>query len=911
MIGKTLSNRYRVLRELGSGGMAWVYLAEDTKESKLVAVKVLYPQFSQDLSYVQRFNREAKLASTLTDSHIVRVLDYGADRDDYYLVMEYVEGQNLRDTLLDRGALPWREALDITDQLATALEHANAHDVVHRDIKPQNMMLTETGLLKVLDFGIARIAALPSLTQSGFVGSPYYVSPEQAMSEEVDIRSDIYSSGIVLYELLTGKTPFDAKSPWSIINQHISHEPPEIDLSNGNIPEECRYLLDRMIAKRPDDRFQNPTILRQAIASILAGQQITREMLATSSFVVPDEAGLADSLYQRALAALEVKEWDRAVDLLNQTLNYNPDYPEVSEKLFYAEHQSLLVSLYNTAQRAIRHSSWAEAIENLSGVVKLDPDYKDAAQLLEKARQGLEKEDAQKLVTSLYEEGVAHYEAGRWQEAEEAFLEVQRLSPGHERVGRFLTEVEAQLHPTFFQRLTRPLRQMIPPERRSQAFLGFLLVLAIIFLIFVIVTSVVPNAEERQAEQLKILYAQAQEAIANEDEGQAIALLEQILTENPDYADAAALRRELVATPTPTSLPTPTLAPTPTLPPTPTENPLLAVLDEAQRAVSNEQWTEALDILAEMRAANPGYDHVGISAVMCDAYVGRGLETLDRVEPANEETMVRQALADFEAGLKECPRRTDLQDQAERAEAYLQALNTPPDDYDTIIRLLNPIVAAEPTYASDLARQRLYEAYLERGQTRQQAGEMVGALGDYQAALDLPVDDPSLAQRRHAELLLSLTQQPQASPVPSPTVAEPSIVEEETPGLATSTPSPTPTETDIKYLAPELVTPENDTVFAGRLTEVFVRWQPIEGLEQDEYYDLTLMYIYADEPRYWGLATQETEVQLSPDIGVGEAGQDRFYWWVTVRKQDTAPTSDGLDLAVSPQSEIRTFIWTP
>ncbi|MCP4583360.1 MAG: serine/threonine protein kinase, partial [candidate division Zixibacteria bacterium] len=226
----------------------------------------------EDLSYIQRFNREAKLASTLTDPHIVRVLDYGADRDVYYLVMEYIEGRNLREVLTEKGIFPWKNALETIDQLATALEHAHPHGVVHRDIKPQNMMLTDAGLLKVLDFGIARIPTLPSLTQSGFIGSPYYVSPEQAMGEEVDIRSDIYSSGIVLYELLSGKIPFEAKSPWSIISQHITNEPPPINLSEGDIPDEVHQLLHGMIAKRPEDRFPTPTSLRRAITAVLAGQ---------------------------------------------------------------------------------------------------------------------------------------------------------------------------------------------------------------------------------------------------------------------------------------------------------------------------------------------------------------------------------------------------------------------------------------------------------------------------------------------------------------------------------------------------------------------------------------------------------------------------------------------------------------
>jgi serine/threonine-protein kinase len=330
--------------------MAKVYLAEDVKAHTLVAAKLLYPQFGEDLSFIQRFNREAKLASTLTDPHIVRVLDYGADRDLHYLIMEYIEGQDLSERLKAVGCFEWRQALEVLDQLATALEHAHRHGVVHRDIKPQNMMLDDTGMLKVLDFGIARVPTLPSLTQSGFIGSPYYASPEQAMGEEVDIRSDIYSSGIVLYELLSGNIPFDAKSPWSIISQHITTEPPPIDLKEGEIPQNVHDLLSCMLAKRPEERFQSPTGLRQAISAVLAGQPLPP----------PDEAPavtetgkqtIVASLKERAAQAVEAQEWVRAADLLGQAAKIVPHDPDLLEDLTRAEAEARLSALYRAGCR--------------------------------------------------------------------------------------------------------------------------------------------------------------------------------------------------------------------------------------------------------------------------------------------------------------------------------------------------------------------------------------------------------------------------------------------------------------------------------------------------------------------------------------------------------------------------------
>jgi tetratricopeptide (TPR) repeat protein len=293
------------------------------------------------------------------------------------------------------------------------------------------------------------------------------------------------------------------------------------------------------------------------------------------------------------------------------------------------------------------------------------------------------------------------------------------------------------------------------------------------------------------------------------------------------------------------------------------------------------------------------------------------MEIIANIEPNDEEALIRAALADFEAGATKCPRRADLRDQAERAAAYLDAINTSVTEYDRLIQLLTPIVAVEPDYADSNAKNRLYAAYLHRADTRRKAADVVGALSDYEAALALSVADPSQAQDHRAELLLSFAQDAETSrPTPAPLSTstssaggnqEPPVDSGSPPAQAEETPEPV----RIRFGPPQLINPANDSVFAGKFTEVFVEWEPIGGLAADEYYDLTVMYIFADAPQYWGLATRETRIQLNPDIGVGRAGGDRFYWWVTVRKANSAPSSNSLDLPVSRQSEGRTFIWTP
>ena len=913
MVGKILGNRYRILREIGSGGMAWVYLAEDMKESHLVAVKILYPQFGQDLSYVHRFNREAKLASAMTDSHIVRVLDYGADRDVSYLVMEYIEGRDLREVLTEKGRYPWKNALDLLDQLATALEHAHGHGVVHRDIKPQNIMLTEDGMLKVLDFGIARVSALPSITQSGFIGSPYYVSPEQAMMstdgddrDEIDVRSDIYSAGIVLYELLSGKVPFDAKSPWSIISQHIATPPPPIEVLEEDTPETVQELLDRMIAKNREERFQTPTALRRAISATLAGRPIPDLTLDTRPIEAPDQIDMAESLYHRALEAIETEEWARATDLLNQTLKINPEHGQAQEQLQLAEQQGFLQSRYNTAIRAMERKAWQESVSKLQSIVEIDPNYKDVQTLLDRSQQSLAHETTQQQVATSYVEGVSHMERERWVEALTAFQEVQRLSPGYKRTEEFLQQAAQKSRPPLIQQVLAPILKILPRENINRWGLvgGLVIGLLVIFITLSSRTSATGDVNDN--DQLKTAYEQAQQALENDNTYEAISLLDQILSQNPDYADAAELRRDLVAA----------LTPTPATVSVQPGDPLAETLAKAEDSIEVDQWSEAIESLEQIRASAPEFEAARVMSLFCDAYIGRGIETLNTIqeEENTEQDILQRALADFEAGMVECPKRIDLQDQVVRAEAYLAALKTSANDYETLIKSLTPIVAAAPAYAGGNTRLLLYETYLKRGAVRTENSDFVGALGDYEAALALNVAEPSEAQTRRAALILAFQQsgQPLAQTLQTPEVAPSTPVAAEDPPPTNNTEVVAdPASVDLNLSPPLPLSPEDDTIFGGKFAEVVLTWQSNAPLAADDYFDVTVMHFFDNEPVYWGINTTDTQVQIPPDIGVGVAGNDRFYWWVTIRKANSAPSVNSIDLPRSSQSEARTFVWSP
>jgi serine/threonine protein kinase len=463
VIGEILGNRYRLLEEAGSGGMAWVYLGEDLLDGRKVAVKVLYPQYTEDMAYIQRFTREAKLAQGLDDPHIVRVLNYGSDRDVHYLVMEYIEGKDLKEILQIRGHLPYQEALSIVSQVAEALRRANERGIVHRDIKPQNLMVTTKGTTKVLDFGIARVRALPSLTQSGFVGSPYYISPEQAMGENVDIRSDIYSLGVVSYEMLTNSLPFHAGSPWAIISQHIASAPSTTLLEQVAVPRVVTQLVLKAMSKRPEDRFQSPEELLQAIQAVMDGKELPTVRPPSSLPSSKVHQLLLSSLYGRAREAAESSQWTQAVNLYAQILNYAPDYRDVSLQLAEAGRQKRLKALYSAAEQAIAGQRWQEAIDELAEIVEMEPDYRQAHALLAQAVATVKKQRQEERLAALYQQGLRHLMVEEWREAIDCLEKVAQGDESYQDVARHLAEARRGA-----RRVTSIIRRLTSRRNRKE-----------------------------------------------------------------------------------------------------------------------------------------------------------------------------------------------------------------------------------------------------------------------------------------------------------------------------------------------------------------------------------------------------------------------------------------------------------
>ncbi|MDA8194527.1 MAG: protein kinase [Thermaerobacter sp.] len=271
MVGNVLGGRYEVLERIGTGGMSLVYRARDVTLNRLVAVKILKHQWAEDEEVVRRFDQEARSAASLVNRHVVQVYDVGCDQGDvHYIVMELVAGQTLR-VLIDREApLPYARALDIADQVLAGLEVAHAKKLVHRDIKPQNILVAEDQTVKVTDFGIAYAATSGTLVNTGsLLGTVQYLSPEQARGKMIGHHSDLYSLGVVLFEMLTGRLPFEGDSAIGVAIKHLQDEAPTVISLQPDVPVAVNAVVMRALAKDPAERYQSARGFRQDIERIL------------------------------------------------------------------------------------------------------------------------------------------------------------------------------------------------------------------------------------------------------------------------------------------------------------------------------------------------------------------------------------------------------------------------------------------------------------------------------------------------------------------------------------------------------------------------------------------------------------------------------------------------------------------
>jgi len=277
-VSKMYGGRYEIEDRIGAGGMAIVYRAKDTLLNRTVAIKVLREQLASDEGFIRRFRREAQAAASLSHQNIVSIFDVGKDGQEDYIVMEYVLGSTLKDVIRQEAPMPPQKALKIARQIAEALAHAHANHIIHRDIKPQNILITLDGRVKVTDFGIARAVSSATLTHTGdIVGSVHYLSPEQAKGSPINEQSDIYSLGIILYEMITGKVPHDGDTPITIALKHIQEDVELPSKIGMEVPPEIDTLIMKALAKSVNDRYKSALEFLEDLDRIQTGQTIIWE----------------------------------------------------------------------------------------------------------------------------------------------------------------------------------------------------------------------------------------------------------------------------------------------------------------------------------------------------------------------------------------------------------------------------------------------------------------------------------------------------------------------------------------------------------------------------------------------------------------------------------------------------------
>jgi serine/threonine protein kinase len=275
LIGTFFDGRYQVVRKLGAGGMANVYLAEDQELGRGVAIKILNDRHANDEQFVERFRREAKNAAALSHPNIVSIYDRGEAEGTYYIAMEYLDGRTLKELIVQRGPAPVTVSVEYARQVLSALRFAHRHGIVHRDIKPHNVLVDAEGRVKVTDFGIARAGASQMTEAGSIVGTAQYLSPEQARGGDVDQRSDLYSLGVVLYELITGTLPFNGDTPVEIAMKHLSTVPEPPSERRPDIPRDLDLIVMRALAKDPDDRYASAEEMDADLERFLRGAAIS------------------------------------------------------------------------------------------------------------------------------------------------------------------------------------------------------------------------------------------------------------------------------------------------------------------------------------------------------------------------------------------------------------------------------------------------------------------------------------------------------------------------------------------------------------------------------------------------------------------------------------------------------------
>lgn len=359
LIGKMIAGRYEILEEIGKGGMAHVYKAKCHFLDRLVAVKVLKEELKDDKEFVHRFNTEAQAAARISNPHIVSIYDVGMENGLYYIVMEYVEGITLKEYIAEKRILSWRQAADFAAQICEGLEEAHKKSVIHRDIKPQNIIMTKDGVLKVTDFGIARATSQATTTAgNSTIGTVHYLSPEQARGGYTNESTDIYSLGVVLYEMITGRLPFDDNSPVAIAIKHIQEKPILPRILNNDIPKSMEYIVMKAMSKKQEDRYASAGDFLNDLRSVIKNPNA--EIGVTVPNFVEDDDEMGSTRKRNAID-------DEAIENYKKSKSNKSEYDEYAKKIDDEMEESRLRSI--DRKREIREQKQKERRITIAAIV--------------------------------------------------------------------------------------------------------------------------------------------------------------------------------------------------------------------------------------------------------------------------------------------------------------------------------------------------------------------------------------------------------------------------------------------------------------------------------------------------------------------------------------------------------------
>lgn len=393
--------KYEILDELGRGSFAVVYKARDTTLDRTVALKVLAPHLSWEPDFVHQFRREAKAVAQLHHPHIVVVHEIGEEEGQLYIGMEYIQGRTLAHKLIEEGALPLDHVVTILEQLADALDYAHTKSILHRDVKPGNIMVTEGGRVDLhttlMDFGLMKAMEGSQYvrTSGQIVGTPEYMSPEQAEGEELDYRSDLYALGVVAYQMSTGQAPFTAPSPLAVLRGHTDKPPPSPRDLNPQLSPEVEQVLLKTLAKKPNDRYQSAGALARALKQAIEAEARARQR----------EEQLAGR-YAQLQQAVADQDWPAAEARCREILALDPNYCDVDALLNQTEEgmrreqarqqdererQAHMAQLYTQLQTTVERKDWPEVLTLGGQIQALEPGYRDVPDLIAQAREQLHR----------------------------------------------------------------------------------------------------------------------------------------------------------------------------------------------------------------------------------------------------------------------------------------------------------------------------------------------------------------------------------------------------------------------------------------------------------------------------------------------------------------------------------------